>query len=178
MLEKYNRYKLLKIFLFNPTDSFRLRELSRLSKISPPSVMEYLKEFEKEELIKTYVKRDIPFYKSNLDSEKMKSYKKLAILFELENTGLINFLNDKFAPEAIILYGSYSKGEFTEESDIDIFLLGVDIAKTKIDIEEYERKLGKTIHLMGEKTLNEVSSKEFKNNLINGIILRGYLKIL
>ena len=46
MLNKYNRYKLLKIFLFNPTESFRLRELSRLSKISPPSVVNYLKEAE------------------------------------------------------------------------------------------------------------------------------------
>ncbi len=49
MLEKYNKYKLLKIFLFNPIESFRLRELSRLSGISPPSVMAYLKEFEDED---------------------------------------------------------------------------------------------------------------------------------
>ena len=68
MLQKYNRYKLLKIFLENPTESFRLRELSRLSKIAPPSTMNYLKEFEKEDLIKTYTKRGIPFYQARRDN--------------------------------------------------------------------------------------------------------------
>ena len=52
MLDKYNKYKLLKLFLDSPTDSFRLREIARLTKISPPSVMNYLKDFEKEGLIK------------------------------------------------------------------------------------------------------------------------------
>ena len=59
MLKKYNKYKILKIFLDSPTESFRLRELSRLSNISPLSVMNYLKEFEKERLIKRFVKRDL-----------------------------------------------------------------------------------------------------------------------
>src|SRR3989344_4060846 len=122
MLNKYNRYKLLKIFLFNPTESFRLRELSRLSKISPPSVVNYLKEFEKQELIKSYVKRDIPFYKAEIDNEKFRQYKKLSILFELENSGFIDFLWDRLSPECIILYGSYAKGESTESSDIDLFI--------------------------------------------------------
>jgi len=50
MLNKYNRYKLLRLFLDSPTESFRLREIARLTKISPPSVINYLKEFEKEGL--------------------------------------------------------------------------------------------------------------------------------
>ncbi|PIU75730.1 hypothetical protein COS75_02635, partial [Candidatus Pacearchaeota archaeon CG06_land_8_20_14_3_00_35_12] len=70
MLQKYNRYKLLKIFLDYPTESFRLRELSRMSKISPVSVINYLKEFEKEELIRKYEKRGIPFYVAERDNEK------------------------------------------------------------------------------------------------------------
>ena len=70
MLQKYNRYKLLKIFLYSPTESFRLRELSRLSSISPLSVMHYLDEFEKEGLIEKYNKRGIPFYRAKRDNEK------------------------------------------------------------------------------------------------------------
>jgi len=64
MLENYNKYTLLKVFFDSSTESFRLRELSRMSKISPPSVVNYLKEFVKDGLVKKYEKRGIPFYKA------------------------------------------------------------------------------------------------------------------
>jgi len=173
MLGKYNRYKLLKIFLDNPTESFRLRELSRLSEISPPSVMNYLKEFEKEGLIKKFVRRDIPFYESERDDENFKHYKKLSILYELHKSGLIDYLWDKIAPEAIILYGSFSKGESIENSDVDIFIVG---KYKEINVGKYEKKLGYDVHLMGDELKN--TSKEFRNNLANGIVLKGYLRLL
>jgi len=172
MFKKYNRYKLLKVFFDSPTESFRLRELSRLSIISPFSVMRYLKEFEEEELIKKYQKRDISFYKAVRDNERFILYKKISILYELSESGLVGFLWDKLSPEAIILYGSYAKGESVEESDVDIFIIGKD---RKINIEEFEKKLNKTIHLMFEEDAKKIS-KELKNNLINGIILKGYFK--
>ncbi len=173
MLEKNNKYHLLKVFFDNPTESFRLRELSRLSKISPPSVMNYLKEFEKKQLIEKYEKRGIPFYKANRDNENFKHYKKLSILYELNEAGLVNYLWEKLAPEAIILYGSFSKGESIENSDLDIFIVG---KYKEIDINAYEKKLGYNVHLMGDELKN--TSKEFRNNLANGIILKGYLKLL
>jgi len=173
MLGKYNRYKILKIFLFNPNDNFRLREISRLSGISPPSVMNYLKEFEQEELIESYEKRGVPFYKSNLNSEYLAFYKKLAILYELQESGLIDFLWDKLAPEAIILYGSYAKAEFTEDSDIDLFIIG---KENKIDLTEFEKKLGIEVHLMFEEDIKKIQ-KHLRNNLCNGITLKGYFKV-
>lgn len=172
MLEKYNKYQLLKIFLFNPTDSFRLRELSRLSKISPPSVVNYLKELEKEELIKSYKKREIPYYSANPHSENLIFYRKLAVLYELHTSGLIEHLWEKLTPEAIILYGSYAKGEFTEESDIDIFIIG---KEKDIDCRSFEDKLGATLHLFFEDNIKNIH-KNLKNNLCNGVVLKGYFK--
>ena len=173
MLGKYNRYKLLKVFLFNPTEEFRLRELSRLSGISPPSVMVYLKEFESEGLIKSYVKRGIPFYRAEIDNEKLRENKKLSILFELNESGLINFLWNNLSPKAIILYGGFAKGESTEDSDLDLFIIG---KQKQINLDKYEKKIGVKIHLMFEDDLKKIS-KELKNNIINGITLKGYLKV-
>src|SRR3989344_8271071 len=133
MLQKYNRYKLLRIFLDNPTENFRLRELSRLSKISPVSVINYLKEFEEEELIKSYKKREIPFYIAERDNEKFILYKKISIIYELNTSGLVDFVWDKLSPDAIILYGSHAKGEAIEFSDIDIFVIG---KEKKLDLSE------------------------------------------
>lgn len=174
MLENYNKYKLLKIFLDNPTESFRLRELSRLSKISPPSVMNYLREFENQEIIKKYKKRDIPFYKAIRENEKFILYKKLSIIYELNVSGLVEYLWDKLSPEAIILYGSYAKGESIENSDIDLFIIG---KEKKLNLEKFEKKLGKGIHLMFEDSPKNIP-KELKNNLINGIVLKGYFKVI
>jgi len=173
MLEKNNRYKLLKIFLEFPLETFRLRELARMSKISPPSVMNYLKEFEKEGLIKKYTKRGIPFYKAERDNEKFVEYKKISIIFELNNSGLINFLWRSLSPETIILYGSYARGESTDESDVDIFIIG---KEKNINLTIFEKKLNKRIHIIFENNIKKISN-ELKNNLINGIVLKGYLKL-
>lgn len=173
MLENYNKYKLLKIFLFNPEDNFRLRELSRLSEISPPSVNIYLKKFEKKGLIISFKKRGIPFYRAEIDSEKLSNYKKLAILYELYDSGLIDYLWDEIAPEAIILYGSYAKGEFTSNSDVDLFIIG---KKRKLEIEKFEKKINAELHIIFEENIKKIP-KNLKNNLCNGIVLKGYFKV-
>lgn len=172
MLKNYNKYKVLKFFLFNPTESFRIRELSRKIKLAPLSVMNYLKELEKEGLITIQKKEDIPFYRAQRDSADFKRYQKISIQYELYASGLIDFLWNETNPEAIVLYGSYSKGDAIESSDIDLFLV---CQEKKIDISTYEKKIGKKIHLLmnSKKRISE----ELKKNLINGITLEGYLNV-
>lgn len=173
MLEKYNRYQILKVFMDSPNEKFGLRETARLSKVSPPSVMAYLKEFEAENLIKKEIKRKIPFYSANRDNPNFILYKKISILFELNKTGAIDYMWEKTAPEAIVLYGSFAKGESIEDSDIDLFILG---KEKRINLTEFEKKLGKKIHVLYENSLGNVS-KELRNNILNGIILKGYIKV-
>ena len=173
MLEKYNKYNVLKVFLDSPTESFRLREISRLTKISPPSVMNYLKELEKEGLIKKQEKKGIPFYNSMRDNNKFILFKKISIFFELNKIGLVEHLWEKLSPDAIVLYGSYAKGESIENSDIDIFISG---KENKINLEQFENKLNKKIHLIFRKLFGDLP-KELRNNILNGIILKGYVKV-
>lgn len=173
MLENYNKYKILKIFFDNPTESFRLRELSRLSKISPPSVINYLKEFGQKELIKKSIKRDIPFYKAIRDNDNFKQYKKLSILFEVHNSGLIDYLWNKLFPNTIVLFGSCILGEDIEKSDIDLF---IQAPEKRLKLEKYEKKLGREINIIYEANFSKLS-KELRNNILNGIILKGYLKV-
>ena len=163
----------MKLFLDSPTESFRLREIARLVKLSPPSVMNYLKDFEREGLIKKQIKRKIPFYTAIRDNPNFILYKKLSILFELNDIGLIDYLWDKLSPESIVLYGSFVKGESIEDSDIDLFILG---KERKVDITKFEDKLDKKIHLFFKESLKEIPN-ELKNNILNGVILKGYLQV-
>ena len=173
MFKKYNRYRVLKVFLDFPTQEFGLREISRLAKLAPASILNYLEEFEKEELVIKLEKNSRPVYKAERENENFIFYKKLSILYELNDSGLTEYLWQKLAPQALILYGSSAKGEATEDSDIDIFIIG---KKKEINLEKFENIFKGEIHLMFEDNIKKIP-KELKNNLINGIILRGYLKL-
>ena len=172
MLGKNNSYKVLKIFLDSPIENFRLREIARLSGISPPSVMNYLAEFIKERLIDKNIKNKIPIYTAIRDNLIFILYKKLSIIFELNNSGLVEYLWEKLSPETIILYGSFAKGESVENSDIDLFILG---EERSLDLKKFEKKLNKNIHLFFKKSFKELAP-EIRNNILNGIILKGYIK--
>ncbi len=174
MLQNYNKYNLLKVFLDSPTDSFRLRELGRFASLSPLSVSNYLQEFQKEGLITRYEKRKIPFYCAKRENPDFILYKKLSIIYELHHSGLIDHLWDTLAPEAIVLFGSSARGESTEESDIDIFIVG---KEKPLALERFERQLGKEIHLLFSSDLRKISG-ELRSNVINGIILKGYLRLI
>ena len=76
-------------------------------------------------------------------------------------------------PEAIILFGSYSRGEDTETSDIDLAVATT--KKLSLNLTLYEKKLKRKISIH-EITLEKVS-EEFLNNLANGLVITGYLKI-
>ena len=169
MFKNNNTYKVLKIFLDSPTTEFRLREISRMISLAPASVQKYLKKLKKEKIIS----KENNLYSANRDEEKFKTFQKISIQYELEKTGLIDYLWKKICPEAIILFGSCSKGEATEDSDIDLFLI---TKEKEIDISEFEDKIKKEIQLFTNQ-INKIP-KELKNNLINGIVLRGYFKVL
>ena len=173
MLNKYSRYRVLRVFLQKPTESFGLREISRLSKLSPPSVIQYLEEFESDGLIIKAEKKGVPSYQAARENGDFIFYKKIDILYEIHNSGLVDYLWQKLSPNAIILYGSHAKGEATEDSDIDMFIIGKD---KEISLEEFEKKLGREIHMMFDDNVRNIPN-ELKNNLINGSILKGYFKV-
>lgn len=173
MLEKYSRYRVLKVFLDSPTEQFGLREISRKAHLSPPSVMNYLGEFEKDGLIEKIQNKDNPAYRAVRDNDNFKLYKKISIVYEIGVSGLAEFLWKKLSPEAIILFGSHAKGEAIESSDLDLFIIG---KEAKIDLSSFEKKLGKKVHILFEPRLEDIP-KELRNNVINGIILKGYVKV-
>ena len=89
------------------------------------------------------------------------------------DSGVIEHIQKETLPSSMILFGSGAKGTFTEESDIDIF---VEAKETKLNLAKYEKKLGKKINILFEKSINELS-KELRNNIINGCLLQGYIRI-
>jgi len=177
MLQNYNKYRVLKVFLDDPLPEFgfQLREIGRKSKLAPISVKRYLGELLKGGLIVKISrgKGHFPLYKANRESEKFRTAKKVFAVSELHESGTVDYIYDSLLPNAIILFGSASKGEDLKESDMDIYC---QCSEKQISLEKYEKKIGKKISLIIEKDFGRLSS-ELKNNIINGILLKGYLKV-
>ena len=170
MIEKNTIWKVLTMFFENPTTEFHLRELSRQTKLSMPSIISTTDKLNKEQLI---TKKKTPFLTTTKANAKNQQFTRLKRIFNLEQIYNSNITDDLIQeynhPQAIILFGSYSRGEDTETSDIDI---GIITHKNKnIELAPYEKKLKRKISIH-EIDVHKISP-EFKNSIYNGIILEG-----
>ena len=93
--------------------------------------------------------------------------------FKIKETGVIEYIKNKTLPSSIVLFGSCAKGEYKKNSDIDIF---VEAQETRLDISKFEKILKRNINLLFEKELMNLSA-ELRNNILNGIILYGFVKL-
>ncbi len=177
MLQKNNKWSVLKVFFEDPSPNarFQLREISKKIHLAPISVKNYLTELDKEDLIVKIKHRahNYPLYSANRENELFRLLKKINTILCLRNSGLLAYINDLCMPEVIILFGSAAKGEDILESDIDLF---IQCKEKKMMLKKYEQRCKRNINLFFAEDFDKLS-KEFKNNIINGVILKGYLKV-
>ena len=177
MLQEYHTLKTLQLFFDEPTKEHYLMEISKRTNLAHTSTKENLINLKNKNFIietkEKKGKRIFPIYKTNLDNQEFKFYKKIFNLLNLEESGLITFIYDKTSPNSIILFGSYSRGEDIEESDIDLF---VQTKEQTLNLEKFERLLHRKIHLHFKQKLSDYPN-ELKLNLLNGTVLRGYVEI-
>ena len=172
MIQKCSIWSVFAEFAKNPRKQYQIRELSRRIKLAATSVKLHLDELEKEGLV---IKEKIGIYKSyraNFEDENFRFYKRVCNILSLKESGLISELEKQTTPNAVVVFGSYQKGEDAEKSDIDIFIIA---KEKKVNLSEYEKKLGRNIHLFFSEDLNKLP-KELLNNILNGIILSGFVR--
>jgi len=170
---KNNIYKILELFIGFPTKDFSVRGIARKLNLSHATILKYINDLLKINLIKKKEETLYPTFYANTKNPKYKFYKKNYLIFKIKESNLINFIQKQTLPFSIILFGSGAKATFTERSDIDIF---VEAKESKLDISKYEKKLNRKINLLFEPNINNLS-KELRNNLINGIVLYGFIKV-
>ena len=156
--------------------SLNQREIAEILKVSPTAVSKSLFLLEKEEVIRINKDRKINLnlVELNLDNPKVIELKRVENLKMIYESGLIESLEEKFPGTVIILFGSYSYGEDTLKSDIDIAVIG---AKEKeINLEKFEKLLEKKIRINFYGSFKEIH-KSLKENLFNGLLLKGGIEL-
>ena len=172
MITKTNTSKIMELFFKYPERKFHLRELERLTKLSLPGVSKILKKLEKEDLLESKKEKVVKNYYAKRN-EKFNQLKRSYNLYSIFSSGLLDFLKKEYEePEAIILFGSYSKAEDISKSDIDIFIYGnVD----DLRLAKYEMILKRDIQLFNcnNKTgLNKLGDGLIKN-IVKGNLIKG-----
>lgn len=172
MIQKNSTERLLDFFFQCPTKQIHLRELSRETKITMPSLLASIQKLEKEELLFVNKGKALTLVKANIESKLFIRLKKVHNLEQLYVSGLVDHLyNTCRRPQTIACFGSYSRGEDIETSDIDLAVIAGE--EKEVNLDKFEKILSRriSVHFVN---LSKVS-EEFKSNLYNGIVLEGAL---
>lgn len=176
MLQKSSMNKTAEVFFINPTKKHYLVDISRRIKLAHTSVKNNLNKLVRIELVIRFIEtkggRKFPVYQANPDNQYFKKYKIIYNFSSILESGLLEFIEEKLMPKSIVLFGSYKRGEDIESSDIDLF---IECKKEDLDVTLFEKKLMRKIELHFNENFGSYS-KELKNNIINGIVLKGFLE--
>ena len=177
-----SEFEIIKLAFNLPHKSFHIRELSRKSGYSTTAVGTAVIDLQALDIIRIEESAVTKNIKANLDSKDYSSYKIVFNLYRLLLHGFTQNLIEFFHnPECIALFGSFSRGEDIEQSDIDILIISAnkkpDSGSFNKFIAEIEKEFNRKINLHVLKSLDNAEDS-FKNAAANGIVLHGYLKVI
>ena len=150
------------------------REIAKSLEVSPTAVAKSLKKLKEEDLIKINKLKTINFISFNRDNRRAIELKRAENLKKIYTSGLSDYLEKELAGGTIILFGSYSLGEDSLNSDIDIAV--IERKDKMLNLEKYEEILNKEIIVNFYESFKKIH-KHLKNNILNGIILHGSVEL-
>ena len=170
MIQQCSYMAVLEVFFKEPINIHFIREIGRRIKLAQTSVRNHIRDLERKKLI--VIKSAKPFngFVANRENEEFLFYKQaynFYSLLELKKT-IVNALH----PKAIIVFGSYSRGEDIEKSDIDILVITK--IKKEVEIKNIEKKMDRKINLIFKESLEKLE-EPIKDNVLNGWVIYGWI---
>ncbi|NOQ38386.1 hypothetical protein GQ472_05865 [archaeon] len=172
-----NIKKLMKEYFFlHPTVQLRVRHIERDVGVPLPSAIRYVKELEEEEVLKSSFVSGVKLFSADRTSGQFLAEKRMYNIMALSDSGLLKYLVETLDNPTIVLFGSYSRGEDVEDSDIDLY---VEVQGRNLSgLKKFEKGLGRKIQIFFYRTIDSVENKELANNIINGVTLNGFLEVI
>jgi len=164
-----NSQKVLDFLASNPGKDFLASEIKKATSISRSGVYFSLKELAQEKLVSKNKKGNIVLYSITYNNTAVKQFKILQNVLMLRS--LVSKL--RFSSKKILLYGSFSRGENSPTSDIDLFILSKDPEETRKIISSIKtrQKIQAIIKTPSEFADFKRSEKVYYAEVERGIIL-------
>ena len=168
--------EVLRLLSVKAGTSLNQRGISKMLEVSQPAVMKALPKLEKENLIRVKQDKESKRWaiELNRDNHKVLQLKRAENLRQIYDSGLADFLEKEFAGATIILFGSYSRGDDTTASDIDVAIIGRKEKDT--NLTKFNKMLERTILLNFYPSFKEIH-KHLRENIFNGIVLAGGIEL-
>ena len=165
----------IKYLFFNyPTKHWHFAELVTESKLSRSRTNAWLKKLVKEQLIQRFKpKSKMPYYIAT-QSPKFKAEKKLFAMNQFVKTGFLEHLASLHAT-TIIIFGSFSRWDWSNESDIDVFIYGNADNFEKGHFEKILHREIQVFHYSNIKSLKRLDSNVIPN-IMAGIHIKGTIE--
>jgi predicted nucleotidyltransferase/predicted DNA-binding protein YlxM (UPF0122 family) len=172
--------RVLEVLFSYPEQEFSLSDIAKEAEVSKPHIGAILAKLEQLSFITIVKLTKIWRIKANQQSGNFLKSKMVYNLNFIYQSGLVEFLIEHFGnPKAIVLFGSFRRGEDFSTSDIDIAIESDETEEYKTVglqiLSDFEKEIGKKIqlHLFNRKN---VDAHVF-NNIANGIVLSGFLEV-
>lgn len=171
--------KILKLILENsPLKEWHFNKIVKEANVTKAIANKWLKKYVTQGILKKVKEKGkFPYFTVGSKNPNYISLKKLYAHKLLHESELIPDLMKEESANTVIIFGSFAKGDWYKDSDIDIFVLGnIPNIKRKV----YEKKIGKRIEVHEFKNIDEI--KKIKtgliSNVINGILVKGRIQNL
>ena len=162
--------EIIRFLSINTGKSFNARSLANHLDVSQTAISKSLPLLEKEQFIKLNKDNESGRWSIELNrsNNKVIGYKRSENLRILYESGLVDFLKEKFPESRIILYGLYSKGEDTFQSPLNI---AIGSKEKKLDLREFYTNLERDIDI------KFYDPKKIKNETSDGMLLSGGINL-
>ena len=174
------RQRVLGILFRYPEKEFSLSDLAKEAGVAKAHIGKILNELYSLSLIEITKLSKIWRIKANQGSAEFIKGKIVYNLIFIYQSGLAEFLNEQFNnPKAMVLFGSFRKGDDISTSDIDVAIESDDSKDYQIGrhkkLIEFENQISRKIqiHLFNRKNID----LNVFNNIANGIVLFGFLEV-
>ena len=152
------------------------RGIARPLDVSPTAVSKALKSLENKQLVKIEKNPTMNLISITLnrDNPMAIALKRVENIKQIYESGILEYLENKFPEATIILFGSYSTGEDTTKSDIDITVIGSKEKET--ELTKFDKIFERTVFLHYYPNLSDIN-KNLRAGILNGITLQGSVKL-
>ena len=169
------RVKILSLLMFHPDEEFHLREIARLTTVSPIYVSKELGRLREMNLVTKAWKANLHLYSINPACVFLHELRQIFLKTDFLGELMRERLADKV--KYCFIYGSFAQGTERKSSDIDLFVVSEMNEDELISIiQELERKIGREINyvLWNSRTF----SKRAKGHHLLTSIKKGKIVML
>jgi predicted nucleotidyltransferase len=147
-----------------------VREYAKIMGMSPPTASKLLSYYSSEGLLKKETYRNYILFHADMGNSAFIDLSRIYWKKALQE--LTAFLEKELTNPTIVLFGSLSKAESKQDSDMDIAVFA---HKKELDISKFEVMFKRKIQIFWFGSVKDIKNTDLANNIINGCILAGRL---